>query len=113
MEHKITWSGRISDLFRELKRIAEGLGINATSKSLPQAPNHLSRRIKAVRSNLEQVGITFDIEQKSDGSYITLSNNNLSKLSAYHIEPADVLNKENGGTGDNGDSSYIDEDIEF
>lgn len=113
MEHKTTWSGRISELFRELKQIAEGLGINPTNKSLPQAPNHLSRRIKSVRSNLEQVGISFDIEQKSDGSYITLSNNYLSKLPAYHINPDDILNKENGGTGDNGDSSYIDEDIEF
>lgn len=113
MEHKTTWSGRISDLFRELKQIAEGLGINPTNKSLPQAPNHLSRRIKSVRSNLEQVGITFDIEQKSDGSYITLSNNYLSKLPAYHIDPVDILNKGNGDTGDNGDNSYNDEDVEF
>ena len=89
------------------------MGIKPTNKSLPQAPNHLSRRIKSVRSNLEQVGITFDIEQKSDGSYITLSNNYLSKLPAYHIDPVDILNKGNGDTGDNGDNSYNDEDVEF
>lgn len=112
MEHKNTWRGKISDLFRELKRIAEGLGINSTNKSLPQAPNHLSRRIKSVRSNLEQVGITFDIEQKSDGSYITFSNNNLSNLPAYRIDSIDVLNKDNGDKGDNGDNFDTDE-VEF
>lgn len=113
MESKHTWTGMFSDLFKQLKELAESLGMNTTSKILPQAPNHLSRRIKAVKSNLEDVGITFEIEKKSNGSYISLNNENLSKLSQCYISPYDILNKDTGDNGDNGDSSEFDKDIEF
>ena len=117
MAFKRTWTGLFSDLFKQLKELAENLGMNTTSKVLPQAPNHLSRRIKAVKSNLEDVGITFEIETKSNGSYITINNDNLSKLSPDYINPYDILNLDTGDTGDKGDKSTIDDNddtnIEF
>lgn len=113
MEFRRTWTGMVSALFKQLKKLAEHLGMNATSKVLPQAPNHLSRRIKAVKSNLEDVGITFVIETKSKGSYITINNDNLSKLAPEYISPYDVLDLNTGDTGDKGDKSIIDSNIEF
>ena len=130
------WRGRISELLKKLQELAQTNGIHTNSKTLPNAPNALSRRIKAVKSNLKLVGIEYHIEDThADGTYIVLNNKNLSPLPPFvaipqsywgscngdnngdkkittGLSPAetDVEDKANGDNGDNGDDDYI---VEF
>lgn len=105
MRNYDTWRGRISDLLTKLQEEAEKHGINPKSKSLPQAPNNLSRRIKSVRSNLEAVGIVFDISNHySDGTYINIKNQNFAPLPPYTVKVGDILGKSNGDTTGDGDT---------
>ena len=101
MRRRSKWRGRVSELFRLLKDEAEKNGINPSNKNLPQAPNNLSRRIKAVQSNLECAGITFEFDTgRSDGTYIVLMNEFSSPLPPYHVDTALILNGDGGGDGD-------------
>lgn len=106
MRGKTTWTKRVSAFFNDIKAEAEKHGMNPNSKSMPQAPNSLSRRIKAVKSNLEAVGITFEIsEKRSDGNYITLHNKNKSSLPSYNPKNSNANGNSCGGdiTIPNGD----------
>lgn len=99
-----TWRGRVSELLTELQTEAEKHGISSKSKSLPQIPNNLSRRIKSVRSNLETVGITFEISNRySNGTYISFTNHNFAPLPPYFIDAGKILGKSNGDTSGDGD----------
>lgn len=130
------WRGRISELLKKLQELAQTNGIHTNSKTLPNAPNALSRRIKAVKSNLKLVGIEYHIEDThADGTYIVLNNKNLSPLPPFiaipqsywgscngdnngdkkittGLSPAELEtdNKTYGDNGDNGDDDYI---VEF
>lgn len=91
------WRGRISELLKKLQELAQTNGINTNSKTLPNAPNALSRRIKAVKSNLEAVGIEYRIEDNhSDGTHIVLINNNLSPLPSYFVDTQAIWGVSNG-----------------
>ena len=104
MRDRPAWTGRISDLLVEIKITADKQGINHNISSMPKAPNSLSRRIKEVRSNLENVGITFEISMKrSNGTYITLNNSSVSPLPPYHVEAGKIPGIRNGDS--NGDSN--------
>ncbi len=105
MRDRADWQGRVSVLFNELRDEAEKHGINPKCKSMPQAPNNLSRRIKAVKSNLEAAGITFEFDNKrSDGVYLTFINESLSSLPPYYVDATKILGVSHGGDG-NGDTS--------
>lgn len=98
MRGKSTWTRRVSVFFSEIKEEAEKHGINPNNKNMPQAPNSLSRRIKAVKSNLEAVGITFEISNKrADGNYITLYNKNKSSLPSYSPQSSNIIGSFGGG----------------
>lgn len=60
MENKSSWCGNASTLLQELKVIAETENINIKSFAWPQQPNLLSRKLKEVKTNLEQHGITME-----------------------------------------------------
>jgi len=96
------WHGRISDLRVELARIAPDYGIDPGL--LPRQPNGLSKRLKAIKSNLEAVGISFEKHCKDNGTHISLHKVNSSPLPPY----SQNLNNSNGlqngdGLGVNGD----------
>jgi len=82
MEGIEKWDGKVSELHSVLSDKAQDNGINAKSKSFPQSPNHLSRRLRGIKSNLEAVGITFEIYKQSSGMNISLKVSNLSALPA-------------------------------
>jgi len=84
MSDREEWSGTVSALLRELADIAAGHGVNPRAKGFPMQPNHLSRRMKAIKSNLEAVGIRYDSNGHSrEGTYITLNNAYLSSPSSH------------------------------
>ena len=106
MRNKDCWNGRVSEFLIALKTEAENQGFNTKNSTiLPQAPNALSRRIKAIKSNLETVGITivFDNDNHSDGKHIFVTNNNLSPFPSYQIPPQKICGISNEPNGDNGD----------
>lgn len=105
MRDRADWQGRVSALYNELREEAEKHGISIHNKSMPQAPNQLSRRIKAVKSNLEAVGITFEYNAKrSSGVYIALVNDAYASLPPYHVDATKYLGASHGG-GNNGGTS--------
>ncbi|MGE7664279.1 hypothetical protein ACQKMN_01035 [Ureibacillus composti] len=72
MRNNQTWSGSISSLLSELERIAEHEKINTKVKTFPKAAHILSRRLKEVKSNLEDVGIIFEIRHAGDSKKISI-----------------------------------------
>lgn len=87
MKKKDKWCGLVSELLKAIGGEAPKHGINSNGNNIPQYPNQLSRRIKDIKSNLEGVGISYTFDRrKSDGTYITLYNKNLSPLSPYCVE---------------------------
>lgn len=87
MKDKKEWKGRISELYNSLLNLTSDCGISANSKQLPKGANHLSRRLKSLQSNLNAMGISFDIlTNYSDGTYILIKNKNSSPLPPYKQE---------------------------
>lgn len=66
------WNGLVSRLHEKLRALAGQEGISQYSKAFPSQPNHLSRRLRGMKSNLEGVGIHCDIEHKKRGAVVTL-----------------------------------------
>lgn len=96
MRGRVQWSGRVSALLVELEELAQRHGISKNAKSMPTQPNALSRRLNGMKSNLKAVGITFIREQKSDGSYITLINENISPLPSYRVDSGAIMGLSHG-----------------
>ncbi|WP_236013073.1 hypothetical protein [Heyndrickxia sporothermodurans] len=67
-----SWSGSVASLLGELERVAEQEKINTKVKTFPRAAHILSRRLKEVKSNLEDVGITFDIRHAGDSKKVSI-----------------------------------------
>ena len=67
-----TWTGSVASLLNELERVAFQEKINTHVKSFPKAAHILSRRLKEVKSNLEDVGITFEIRHAGDSKRVTI-----------------------------------------
>ncbi|MCM3360935.1 hypothetical protein [Niallia sp. MER TA 168] len=72
MKENQSWSGSVASLLCELERVAEQEKINTKVKTFPKAAHILSRRLKEVKSNLEDVGITFDIRHAGDSKKVSI-----------------------------------------
>lgn len=60
MKDRRDYKGKVSVLLEDLREIAEENYIH--SSALPKVPNHLTRQLNKVKSNLkQQYGITFQI----------------------------------------------------
>lgn len=100
MRCRDSWTGRVSDLLKELQVVASTIGMSTKGSGFPQAANALSRRLNSVKSNLEAKGIQYSRDHgKSDGTYILLNNKNLSPLSSISINPTKSLGLTNGDVG--------------
>ncbi len=72
MKENQSWSGSVASLLGELERVAEQEKINTKVKTFPKAAHILSRRLKEVKSNLEDVGITFVIRHAGDSKKVSI-----------------------------------------
>ncbi|MBS4223841.1 hypothetical protein [Lederbergia citrea] len=72
MKNNQTWSGSVASLLDELEHVAQREKINTLVKTFPKASHILSRRLKEVKSNLEEVGITFDIRHNGENKRISI-----------------------------------------
>ncbi len=79
MNEKAKWEGTPAGLLEALEKVAEIEKINTKAKSWPQAANTLSRRLKHVKSNLLDAGITYTIERdKSNRTQIVIIQDGIS-----------------------------------
>ncbi|KQU58723.1 hypothetical protein ASG66_17030 [Bacillus sp. Leaf406] len=80
MRDKIHWSGSVAELLKQLEYVSFSEKINIRVKSFPKAAHILSRRLKEVKSNLDELGITFEIRHTGDQKTVYLyksSENNI------------------------------------
>lgn len=68
------WEGYIAELLRKLERVAGDEKINIKARRWPKAAHILTTRLKEVKSNLEEVGITFERKHDGGGTRIRLVN---------------------------------------
>lgn len=72
MRKRNKWKGSVADLLRQLEYEAGIEMIDMNVKSWPKAAHILSRRLKEVKSNLGEKGITFNIRPAGDSKEITI-----------------------------------------
>lgn len=101
MEERECWSGYAQELFNQLKEIAERNGIDFRSSEMPKQPNGLTRRMGAIKSNLEDVGISYVKKTDAKGTRIDIKNSNISPLPPYAESVGDIGENSNGDN--NGD----------
>lgn len=72
MEERDNWEGTMSTLLDILEQVAAREKIDIKQKAWAKAAHSLSRRLNEVKSNLKQVGITFDNLTQGDAKIISL-----------------------------------------
>lgn len=72
MKNRHKWSASVSELLKELETVAERERININAKTWAKDANVLSRRLKEVKSNLEEVGIFYHVRHAGNFKEITL-----------------------------------------
>lgn len=98
MRNRSVWKGSVADLLRQLEFTAGQEKIDTNMKTWPKAAHILSRRLKEVKSNLAEKGITFSIRPAGDSKEITIQSKrnkeeekqNVEELGLKYIEPEDV-----------------------
>ena len=91
---KYSWSGSVTQLLRELEMTAMQEQINTHQKIWPADANVLSKRLKEVKSNLEEIGVLYEIRHAGDYKKIILTNEkNKEKGERTEIDPAQKSNE--------------------
>ncbi len=67
LDERESWTGTPARLLEELTEIAEREKINVSSKAWPKAAHVLTRRLKEVKSNLQDAGILFECQREPGG----------------------------------------------
>jgi len=88
MEETEEWKGKSKELLEKLESIADEHGIDTEQKKWPGSPGWLTRRIREIKTELEEEGVNFSTGHDGVERWICLS-------SASHI---------NGTNGTNGNS---------
>jgi len=105
MKGRDSWYGLYSELYKKLENIADDHGISAKHKSFPANAIGLSKRITAIKSNLETVGINCKPEKRTNGGQnLSIKRANPSTLStsstqASNNEGLSGVDKSVDGTG--------------
>jgi len=69
-----SWAGSVSTFLGELERVAVKDRINTRVKTWPVDASVLSKRLKEVKSNLEEIGIYYDIRHAGNYKKLTIEN---------------------------------------
>lgn len=78
MEGKPDWEGSPSGLLDELEMTADSEKIDKKARSWPKAAQSLTKRLKEIKSNLADIGITFLETRTGASRFIVLRNANAS-----------------------------------
>ncbi|KAF5058343.1 hypothetical protein DSECCO2_347500 [anaerobic digester metagenome] len=74
MRENFKWSSSVSKLLFKLEMVAGDEQINTHQKIWPADANVLSKRLKEVKSNLEEIGIQYEIRHAGDYKKIIITN---------------------------------------
>lgn len=74
------WSGSVTELLKQIENIANKERINTSVRTWPKDSFVLSKRLKEVKSNLEEVGIYYDIRHAGNFKKVTLKNKALQNV---------------------------------
>ncbi|MFH1592181.1 MAG: hypothetical protein ABIB47_02325 [Candidatus Woesearchaeota archaeon] len=72
MQQQQEWEGTPTELLKELERLAENLKINTNSKVWPKAAHSLTRRLKELKTNLVEEGISYERGRDSQNRTIRI-----------------------------------------
>lgn len=97
MEDREQWEGTPAELYNKFYKIAEDIKINTNSKGWPKAANSLSRKLKELKTNLEEEGIEIIFDRKGPKGTRTLT------ISKKPSEPSDRQSPEPKTTDDTTD----------
>ncbi|MDD3307676.1 MAG: hypothetical protein PHO29_11365 [Acetobacterium sp.] len=75
MRDKESWSGTMTNLLSELEETANLESINIRRNIWPADASALSKRLKEVKSNLEEYGIYYEQRRSNQSRIITVTNN--------------------------------------
>jgi hypothetical protein len=87
MKSQNKWVSSVSKLLKELEEVAELEKINTRVRTWPKDAHVLSKRLKEVKSNLEEVGIYYDIRHGGDAKKITIEKVKNGSLVEENEEP--------------------------
>lgn len=91
MSTREVWTGEPSKLLGDLTLLATSEGVSTSDKSFPKRANQLSRRLRATKSNLEAVGITYENHGHGrTGTTISIKVKNSSSLPSHRHEPIQI-----------------------
>jgi hypothetical protein len=76
MKNEESWSGSVAELLEKLKVTALEHSINTNDALFPKASYVLSKRLKEVKSNLYQNGISYNITHAGNYKKIVITNSN-------------------------------------
>ncbi|MCY9664907.1 hypothetical protein M5X11_08040 [Paenibacillus alginolyticus] len=77
LDKKPTWTGSVAELLETLEFVAIREKINTRVKTWPKASHALSMRLSEIKSNLEKVGIRFDIRNNGNAKIVTFETGRL------------------------------------
>lgn len=99
MEDKASWDGKPSGLLTELDNVAASEKIDQKSRSWPKAAHVLTKRLKEIKSNLADIGITFTETRTGASRIIVLCNaNHASQASSASLTQYDSSDGTNDST---------------
>ncbi len=112
MKYQTEWNGTATELLAELTNQAVGLRIDTNSKEWPKAANVLSRRLKELRTNLEETGLKINIARAPGKNVSTITINKITEKapqSPQHPHPLSPQQNSNdkAGIGDTGHSGDV------
>lgn len=92
MVDRAEWNGSATDLFHELKDVADDLLVDTKDKRFPNDPRWLWRRIKEVKPNLKSIGIIIEKDDRNHakGRQINIRNSAIEESRLYNGGISDV-----------------------
>ncbi|WP_332236846.1 hypothetical protein [Sporolactobacillus sp. KGMB 08714] len=89
MAQKPNWHGTVTELFTKLQGLAFNERIDTHQKAWPSAPNYLSRRLNEIKSNLNDIGIEYDIRPTGQAKEITIERKERGISNTVNIDHID------------------------
>jgi hypothetical protein len=98
MEKRKELKGTVAEILNKLISVARKNSISTDADQFPGSASALSRRLKEVKSNLEDVGIYYEKKKKSRAKILTITNENtepVGKVTELKVDQFSELNNDN------------------
>jgi hypothetical protein len=106
MERRDELQGTVAEVLNKLISVARKNSISTDADQFPGSASALSRRLKEVKSNLEDVGIYYEKKKKSRAKILTITNENAGTKKKKPDLPKDLFNNLDNDDGDDESNSF-------